>query len=597
MHPFDIKRQARRLGIAALLFLVLIGVGSLISVPVDGERAGRLIRPTLIGFLGPDVTLDLSASLSILPRPTLQIFNLNISKKDRFSIKSQQASVPVSLVTLLSGGLSGSSLTVNDPVITLPPSVLPETRQNALALLTGTLGAADSIQQTPIEAIAIRSGRIVVAAEAPLSFVEKFDADLSITKAGRIDFDLRLPWKSEAVDVSARIDPVDPKTGSKAASLLIKSAPGTISLDGALATTPELHFAGTIDLAIKAIDRFGKWLDIDPPLTFATPLAVKGAAEITSERIAIREAALTLGKIEMKGGIGLDIAGQRPLIFGSLSAGDMDVTEFLSPLWPKQAQGWKTEPLSNGLTPEQDFDVRFSAERVNLGIVRIANLAVSILAKDRALDLTLGGSKLFQGSAKGKVSIKPEDEGYRLALHGSFDNVDLAQATLAFMDMRKIEGTTEGKFEFESQGRTADAIMKALSGTTDVTISNGTLNGVNLATILKRIETRPLSAIRDMKGGKTDFDRVHVSAAIANGNATLEKAEMIFPPNGMTMTGQVNIGERRLTLEGIATGPDPENGTAPAILPYTVTGSFDDPVVTPDVGRILKRQGTTTPEE
>ena len=165
------------------------------------------------------------------------------------------------------------------------------------------------------------------------------------------------------------------------------------------------------------------------------------------------------------------------------------------------------------------------------------------------------------------------------------------------MDMRKIEGTTEGKFEFESKGRTADAIMKALSGTTDVTISNGTLNGVNLATILKRIETRPLSAIRDMKGGKTDFDRVHVSAAIANGNATLEKAEMIFPPNGMTMTGQVNIGERRLTLEGIATGPDPENGTAPAILPYTVTGSFDDPVVTPDVGRILKRQGTTTPEQ
>lgn len=134
MHPFDIKRQARRLGITALLFLVLIGVGSLISVPVDGERAGRLIRPTLIGFLGPDVTLDLSASLSILPRPTLQISNLNISKKNRFLIKSQQASVPVSLVTLLSEGLSGSSLTVNDPVITLPPSVLPETRQNALAL-------------------------------------------------------------------------------------------------------------------------------------------------------------------------------------------------------------------------------------------------------------------------------------------------------------------------------------------------------------------------------------------------------------------------------------------------------------------------------
>ena len=596
MRPSDIKRQAQRLGIAALLFLVLIGVGSLISVPVDGERAGRLIRPTLVGLLGPDVTLDLTASLSILPRPTLQIYNLTLSKKDIFSIKSQSASVPVSILTLLSGGLSGSSLTITDPLITLPPSSLPETRQSALALVSGLLGAADSQKNSAIESIAIRSGRIVMSAEAPISFVEKFDADLSMTTAGRMSLELHLPWKGEAVDLSARIEGVDEKTGSKASTLTIKSAPGTINLEGALATTPELHFAGTIDLAIKALDRFGKWLDIDPPLTFATPVAVKGAAEITGERIAIRDASLTLGKIEMKGGIGLDVACQRPLIFGSLSAGDMDVTEFLSPLWPKQAQGWKTDPLSNGLTPEQDFDVRLSAERVNLGIVRIANLAISILAKDRALDLTLGGSKLFQGAAKGKVSIKPEDDGYRVALHGSFENIDLAQATLALMDMRKIEGTTEGKFEFDSHGRTADDLMKALSGTSDLTISNGTLNGVNLATILKRIETRPLSAIRDMKGGKTDFDRFHVSATIANGNATLDKAEMIFPPNGMIMSGQVNIGERRLTIEGNATGPDPENGTAPAILPYTVTGSFDDPVVTPDVGRILKRQGTTTPE-
>ena len=483
------------------------------------------------------------------------------------------------------------------PVISIPPSSLPETRQSAVALISGLLGAAEAAPQSPIESIAIRSGTIIIAADAPLSFVEKFDADLSMTSAGRMALDLRVPWKGEALDLSARIDPLDAGSASRPSSLTMTSAPGTISLEGALATSPELHFAGKIDLAIKALDRFGRWLDIEPPLTFSTPLAVKGAAEVTGERIAIRDALLTLGKIEMKGGIGLDVAGYRPLVFGSLSAGDMDVTEFLSPLWPKQAQGWKTEPLSGGLTPEQDFDVRLSAERVNLGIVRIANLAVSILAKDRALDLTLGGSKLFQGSAKGKISIKPENDGYHVGLHGSFENIDLAQATLALMDMRKIEGTTEGQFDFDSKGRTAEAIMKALSGSSDLTISNGTLNGVNLGTILKRIETRPLSAIRDMKGGKTDFDRFHVSTTIADGNASLDKAEMIFPPNGMALTGQINIGERRLTLEGIATGPDPENGTAPAILPYTVTGSFDDPVVTPDVGRILKRQGTTTPEQ
>jgi len=596
MREFDIKRQGRRLGVAILLLIILLGAGSLISVPVDSERAARLLRPTLSALFGPDVTLDLSASLSILPRPTLEISSLNISKKDKILIKARTASAPVGVIALLSGGLSASSLAINEPVFTLPPSSVPDTRQSALTLIGGLIGVADIKEARGLETLTIRSGRVMISGDVPLVFVDKMDADLSLSASGRLAFDLRTIWKTEVIDFSSRIDLTDPKTGTKATSLSIRSAPGTLTLDGTLATTPELHFTGKSDLVIKALDRLGTWLDVDPPLTFTTPLTVRGMAEMTGDRVAIRDADISLGKIEMKGGIGLDVAGQRPLVFGSLSAGDMDVTEFLRPLWPKQAQGWRTDPLASGLTPEQDFDVRLSAERVNLGIVRIANLAVSIIAKDRTLDLTLGGSKLFQGSAKGKLSIQPDDNGYRVAVHGSFDNIDLAQATLAFMDMRKIEGTTEGKFDFESRGTTSESIMKALSGTTDVSITNGTLNGINLANVLKRIETRPLSAIRDMKGGKTDFDRAHVSATISNGNATLEKAEMLFAPNGMTMTGEVNIGERRLTLEGLATGPDPENGTAPTILPYTVTGSFDDPILTPDVGRILKRQGTT-PEQ
>ena len=596
MREFDIKRQGRRLGIAVLLLIVLLGAGSLISVPVDGERAARLLRPTLSALFGPDVTLDLSASLSVLPRPTLEISSLTISKKDKILIKARTASVPVGVMGLLSGGLSASSLTINELVLMLPPSSVPDTRQSAVTLLGGLIAASEIHEARALDTVSIRSGRVMISGDIPLALVEKIDADLSLSSSGRLTLDLRTVWKNEAIDLSTRIDPTDTKTGTKAASLSIKSAPASLTLEGTLTAAPELHFTGKSDLAIKALDRLGAWIEIDPPLTFTTPLSVKGMAEMTGDRVAIRDADISLGKIEMKGGIGIDVAGQRPLVFGSLSAGDMDVTEFLRPLWPKQAQGWRTDPLASGLTPEQDFDVRLSAERVNLGIVRIANLAVSIIAKDRALDLTLGGSKIFQGSAKGKVSIQPANEGYRVVAHGSFDNIDLAQATLAFMDMRKIEGTTEGKFDFESRGTTSESIMKALSGNTDVSITNGTLNGINLANVLKRIETRPLSAIRDMKGGKTDFDRAHISATIANGKATLEKAEMLFAPNGMTMTGEVNIGERRLTLEGLATGPDPENGSAPAILPYTVTGSFDDPILTPDVGRILKRQGTT-PEQ
>mgnify|MGYP003330700528 CR=1 FL=1 len=273
------------------------------------------------------------------------------------------------------------------------------------------------------------------------------------------------------------------------------------------------------------------------------------------------------------------------------------MTEFLSPVWPKQAQGWRTDPFLENLTPNQDFDVRLSAERVNLGIVRIANVAISVMAKDRTLDVTLAGSKLFQGAAKGKISVAPISSGYRASVHGTFDNIDIAQATLALMDIRKIEGQASGQFDFDSSGASADTVMRNLSGSTTVSITNGTLIGVNLSALLKRIETRPLAAIRDMKGSKTDFESAHVVATIANGAATLTTADMNFPPNTMSIKGRVNIGQRTLALEGLATGPETENGSAPAILPYSVTGDFDDPVVTPDIGRILRRQGNPTPSQ
>jgi len=251
MREFDIKRQGRRLGIAALLFLVLIGAGSLISLPVDGERVGRLLRPTLSAFFGADVTLDLTASLSILPRPTLEINGLTISKKDKILIKASSANAPVSLIGLLSGRLSASSLTITEPVITLPSSGIPDTRQSALSLFGGLIGASDNNQIRSLDTVTIRAGRIMIAGDIPITVVEKIDADLSITQTGRLALDLKAPWKSETIDLTTRLDPLDPRSGNRAATLAIKSGPASVNLEGVLTSSPEIHFAGRPTLQLR----------------------------------------------------------------------------------------------------------------------------------------------------------------------------------------------------------------------------------------------------------------------------------------------------------------------------------------------------------
>jgi AsmA protein len=319
-----------------------------------------------------------------------------------------------------------------------------------------------------------------------------------------------------------------------------------------------------------------------------------GTAHLTPVSLAISAAKVKLGSVDMTGGVSFDISGPRPLVAGTLSAGDMDVTSFLTPIWPKQASAsaWKLTPVDPELTPQQDLDIRLSAERVNLGIVRISNVALSIMAKDRALDVTLASAKLFQGSAKGKLSIHPNAQGFSVMTRGTFDTIDIGQSTLALMDMRRVEGTASGKFSFDATGASLDQWMRSLSGSTDIAIANGTMTGINIASVLKRIETRPLSVIRDMRGGKTDFETMRISAELANGKAKLNDTTMKLAPNQMSLAGSIDIGERSLDLNGEASAPAPANGAEPAVLAYTVTGSFDDPVVTPDINRILKRSST-----
>jgi AsmA protein len=298
----------------------------------------------------------------------------------------------------------------------------------------------------------------------------------------------------------------------------------------------------------------------------------------------------------MNGSLTVDVAGKRPLIGGTLSAGDMDLTGWLTPLWPKakDSSGWKLEKLPESLALHQDLDIRLSAERVNLGIVRVADTAVTIFAKDGSLDIGVGSTHLFQGKAKGKLTVTPTSSGYNLQSRGSFEGIDLGQLTLAILDIKRVEGIASGKFDLESSGASADDVMHMISGHAEGKIASGSLTGVNLANLLRRIETRPLSVIRDMRGGRTDFDAMTASFTLSRGKATLDANETTFPPNTMKLGGAIDIGNRSLDLTGEATGPTPQNGSEPATLAFTVTGDFDDPIVTPDINRILKRNSGST---
>jgi AsmA protein len=590
----------RRIAIAGGGIAAFLALG-LISLPIGSGPVLSLLKEIIGREIGPVDQIEGQASLRLLPHPMLDVSALNISFQNQIKLQSPDVSFGLRLFSLLSGRYEPVSMHVESPHVTVPSELVPNDPDHlgaALAIgLSPSNGKTEKIQHRQIETITVSAGRLSFTEnDTPKSEATDIRLAVYFYTDGSNNLSGSGLWGKKDVSFSLNLGSANPTLeGARSLTLDVNALSSNLRLKGEAFRGGIAQFDGRITSDIARLDKMGDWLDLSPPVPFATSLTIDGKAHLTPLALAISEAQIKLGPVQMTGGVSFDISGPRPLITGTLSAGDMDVTNFLTPIWPKQADsaGWKITPISPELTPQQDFDIRLSAERINLGIVRISNVALAIMAKDRTLDITLASARLFQGSAKGKVTVQPDRTGFAVTSHGNFETIEIGQASLALLDLKKMDGTVTGTYTLTASGSSLDQWMKTLSGQADGMIANGSLAGVNISSILKRIETRPLSAIRDMRGGKTDFETMRLSANFAEGTATLTEAEMALQPNRMKLVGKVDLGERKLNLLGEAVGPPPVNGAEPAVLAYSLTGTFDDPVVTPDISRILKRSSAT----
>ncbi len=597
------KYRPRIRWLAGLVVLgaLLTFVGS-VAIPINGEGIFSDLRTTISQDFGSVSKLNGKAELRFLPHPSIEIAALKLSFDNKVSLEAPRISFNLSIPALIAGRYEPISSTLVSPHVVIPSDLLPNSAEQMAQRFNHVLDhktqTGASRNESHLDSITIENGVFSFSeknsTESPPSTIS---GTLYFYSNGARRLTATGNWRKQDVTLQAEIGAnTNNENDDRKVGLVLSTALGSIKLDGATSRLTNALYAGALSVDVSRIDKVSEWLALQPPVPFTTSLKIEGKASMTPRLIAVSDAQVHLGAVAMTGGVSLDMSNPRPLVTGTLSAGDMDITSFLTPIWPKQSEqpGWKNSPVDPNVTPDQDLDIRLSAERINLGIVRISNAALSIIARDRNLNITLASSHLFQGSAKGKLSIHPTDQGFSFSSHASFETLDIGQTTLALMDMRKLEGSLSGKFDIESAGQSIDDMMKSLSGRAEFSIANGTLSGVNISTILKRIETRPLSVIRDMRGGKTDFETMRISCHIANGIATIDDSEMLFAPNTMKLSGSVAVGDRQINLLGEATGPTPQNGAEPAVLAYTVTGGFDDPIVTPDINRILKRSSGTS---
>jgi len=238
--------------------------------------------------------------------------------------------------------------------------------------------------------------------------------------------------------------------------------------------------------------------------------------------------------------------------------------------------------------PVFDLDLRISAERADLGIARVNDVALSLMASEGKFDATLASAKIFNGAVKARLSLTEAENGLALKLHSNFEKIDSGAALLALMNNRHFEGVSNGSLTVEATGESAEGLMKNLSGTGEFAVENGMLSGINVEGILKKAETRPLSLTGSLGGGNTEFDRIVLKTQISKGAAELLEASLSSPDARVAMTGLVDIGKRQIDIRGEASTPSIKEGQKSLKLPFAITGTFDEPTLKPDIEKMLR---------
>ena len=140
------------------------------------------------------------------------------------------------------------------------------------------------------------------------------------------------------------------------------------------------------------------------------------------------------------------------------------------------------------------------------------------------------------------------------------------------------------------------ALTQTLSGTASLVAENGSLTGLNVEQLLKRLERRPLSGGGEFRSGRTPFDKLTVSLRLAEGTANVEDVRLESAAVRLALAGSASIPARDLDLKGTASLVAAVADSPPTFeLPFVIQGPWEDPLLLPDAEILIRRSGAAAP--
>jgi AsmA protein len=599
----------KRLGIGVAA-LIAAGLGAFALVPlfIPADHVREAVKAEIKAVTGLDPVLQGDATVSLFPSARVSLGNvvLGDERAEDAAMTAERLVAKLRLLPLLVGRIEIADVSLVRPRIAVTFDAHGNSNWAALiATLTRTLrpDAKRADRLVSFSEIRVADGTVFIHDESrgiseTLSGVGVSLAWPSISKT--FGATGQFLWRNEPVDASVTLGDFFAAIAGNRSGLKIRlsGAPLKLAFDGHFSRSPNLKIEGMLAADATSARQALRWTGLRSlPGGGLGRFALRAQTSLVGATLGMSRVNLELDGNSAEGVLTLTNEG-RPLLQGTLAAEALDLSPYVTGwrLLTRDEREWNAGRITlTGLTGV-DFDLRLSAARIALGGAKLGRTAVAANLRGGRMTLAIGESQAFGGVLKGTLGVTKLDTGIDLKAQLQFADADLENCLGELFGVRRLEGKGNVAFAIEASGASVLALTRTMNGQATLMAQQGTLVGINLEQLMRRLERRPLSGTgsNDFRGGRTPFEKLNVALKIAQGTAAVQDVRLEGPAVRLALGGSASIPTRDLDLKGTATLVSASDAGG-FELPFVVQGRWEDPIMLPDAQILMQRSGAAAP--
>ena len=323
-----------------------------------------------------------------------------------------------------------------------------------------------------------------------------------------------------------------------------------------------------------------------------------------SSQVGLRDMQFALDDSALTGRVALE--GER--LTYDLNVDDINIDRYLPPSEEAAADA----PADEGSLDEIDLpldvlrtlDARGQLKfgKAKFSGLTLTNAAFTLAAANGGVRLT-PSAQLHGGKVAGDIRLQVQADGARMTVEQNLDDVNLAALGQDLLGSQDITGTGDVRLNLVTAGSNLGQMRRDLDGDVAFSVTNGSLEGIDLWYELRRARARLDKAPVPERGDaprRTTFSSLSATGVVQDALLTNRDLKGRLDFMSIDGSGTVNLLDDAIDFDLTATfvdGPvlqsDPEMvKLAGAAVPLRVTGTVDAPSVLPDFGAIVRARVT-----